>query len=57
MGSEKVEIASSGNAVKNLDCKRKQQYRQECEEDRSEHGKGISAKECLRMELSQCVYS
>lgn len=57
MCSEEVEIASTGDAFKNLDCKKKQQYTPEGEEDRSEHEKGISSKECLMMEFSQHVYS
>lgn len=50
MGSEKVEIVSTGNAFKKPNCKRKQKYGQEHEEDNS-------SKECLKIELSQHVYS
>lgn len=45
MGSEEGEIASTGGAFKDPDCKRKQRYRQELEEDGSEHEKGIQSKE------------
>lgn len=50
-------MASTVDAFKNVDCKKKQQYTPEDEEDRSEHEKGISSKEYLMMELSQRVYS
>ena len=55
MGSEEVEVARTGSASKDLDCRRKQQYRREHEEDKSEHEKDVRSKECLKAELSQCV--
>lgn len=55
MGLQEVEVARTGSASKDLDCRRKQQYRREHEEDKSEHEKDVRSKECLKAELSQCV--
>lgn len=50
MDSEEKEIESTEDAFKEIDCKRKQKYGCEHEED-------ISSKEYLKIELSLCVYS
>lgn len=53
MSSEEVEIVSTGDAFKKLDCEWKQKYGWQPEKEMDAHEKDTSSKEHLKLESSQ----